>query len=224
MNRSLLALFLISSNVFAGGIVCGNFCKSCLTAEEEARCEASCAPNRQPEYSCKTDLPKKGRMGLHGMVVFGSGPYFFDHIPMLMPPHDFQVTTEVELRVNGKPLNADFSKDGFTFKPHGMFSLNDYVVGRLKKFSGAIYHGSFEGDGTVVPGLENVEAEVIFHRMAHALPWNGDAETLRVQDTANNLFEINAITPTQNFQSIRNSSTGKTLWCVVGPDFIDSCD
>ncbi|MBK7961293.1 MAG: hypothetical protein IPK04_08855 [Bdellovibrionales bacterium] len=43
-------------------------------------------------------LPQGGRKGLHGMVLFGSDPYFLEHIPMLTPPHDFQIITEIILK------------------------------------------------------------------------------------------------------------------------------
>lgn len=43
-------------------------------------------------------LPAGGRSGLHGMVIFGHGPYFIEHIPMLQSPHDFQIVAEVVIR------------------------------------------------------------------------------------------------------------------------------
>ena len=77
-------------------------------------------------------LPKGGRRALHGMVLFGAGPYFLEHIPMLSPPHDFQIIAQVNLTgKNGKPLKGDFSSATFTLKPAADFSLNDYVAGKI---------------------------------------------------------------------------------------------
>lgn len=45
-------------------------------------------------------LQPGGRSGLHGMVVFGKGTYFIEHIPMLHPPHDFRSSQALRSQTN----------------------------------------------------------------------------------------------------------------------------
>lgn len=168
-------------------------------------------------------LPSGGRRALHGMVLFGSGPYFLEHIPMLTPPHDFQIITEVSLKnKNGMPVKFDFSRQGFTLKPSSTFSLNDYVAGRLKAFTASIYRGSFEQNGQVISELENISVEIQSYKVIRQLPGQSQAKLIRLND-GKNFFESNVIRPNQNVQLIRNASTGEILWCVKAPDFFDSC-
>jgi hypothetical protein len=168
-------------------------------------------------------LPEGGRRSLHGMVLFGAGPYFLEHIPMLTPPHDFQIIAEVSLSdESGKPITRDFSHQGFTLKPSTNFSLNDYVAGRLKKFSGSIHEGSFEQGGQIVPGLRSVTVNVVEYKLIRHLPANAEKSSFRVTDGVS-IFDSNIIRPEQNLQDIRNFTTGKQLWCVSGPEFFDPC-
>lgn len=168
-------------------------------------------------------LPAGGRRSLHGMVLFGSGRYFLEHIPMLTPPHDFQVVAEVRLvDGSGQAVARDFSQRGFTLKPSANFSLNDYVAGRLKKFSGAVHTGSFEQNGPVVPGLGAVNVEVVEYKLIRQLPAKSADLVFRVSDGVST-FETNIIRPEGNRQIIRNATSGAQLWCVVGPDFFEPC-
>jgi hypothetical protein len=169
-------------------------------------------------------LPIDGRRALHGMVLFGSGPYFLEHIPMLTPPHDFQILTEVVLKdKNGTKLKFNFSNEGFTLKPTSHFSLNDYIAGKLQKFNGSIFKGNFETNGQLMRGFENITVEVKSNRFVSQLP-RGPS---RVQDLifsdGKNTFKLNFIRNDSNFQSISNIEARKVLWCVKGPDFIDPC-
>lgn len=173
--------------------------------------------------AAQADLPAGGRKSLHGMVVFGSGPYYLDHIPMLSPPHDFQIIAEVRLTgPGGKALTQSFSQKGFTLKPAGNFSLNDYVDGRLKQFVGSIHEGSFEQGGRIVPGLAKVQVDVVKIELARQLPASSSESSLSIQ-AGKERFEANLIRPEANIQRLRNLDTGAQLWCVEGPDFIDPC-
>jgi hypothetical protein len=180
--------------------------------------------NNHPEDHF-SHLPMGGRRALHGMVVFGSGPYFLEHIPTLTPPHDFQIITEVVLKnKNGVSLNLDLSSQGFTLKPSSNFSLNDYVAGRLKIFTASIHQGSFEQGGEIITDLENVTVEILTYKMIRQLPTQEpeQGQWIKLSD-GKNTFESNVIRPNQNIQLIRNISNGKKLWCVKAPDFFDSC-
>lgn len=176
-------------------------------------------PNDHSEHH----LSKGGRKGLHGMVLFGAGRYFLEHIPMLTPPHDFQIISEVQLRDNSQRLiDKDFSKSAFTFKPTENFSLNDYISGRLRKFSGAIHEGSFEQGGPVILGLENISAEVVEYKLIRQLPANSEKSIFELSD-GSSIFQSNIIRPQENTQIIVNKTSGTNLWCVTGPDFFNPC-
>lgn len=185
--------------------------------------EVSLASSHHHPEDHFSHLPTGGRRALHGMVLFGAGPYFLEHIPMLTPPHDFQIITEVTLKnKNGVAVKLDLSRQGFTLKPSSTFSLNDYVAGRLKNFTASIHRGSFEQGGQVVSGLEAVMVEIQSYRIIRQLPGQSQEKWIQLND-GKNLFESNVIRPNQNVQLIRNASTGEILWCVKGPDFFDPC-
>ena len=168
-------------------------------------------------------LEPGGRHGLHGMVLFGAGPYFISHIPMNTPPHDFQIVAQVELATAaGEPVSEDFSQTGFTLRPGNTFSLNDYVLENLKAFSGSVHRGSFEMGAPVLPGLEQVTVRVVSFQLVRQIPDQSELSSMQLSD-GKNTFDINVITPDSDFQKIVNSQSGKTLWCVKGPDFFSPC-
>jgi hypothetical protein len=171
-----------------------------------------------------SNLAPGGRMSLHGMVIIGSGPYFLSHIPMLHEPHDFQIFAEVVLKdKSGTPIVTDFSSESFTLKPIENFSLNDYLAGRLKKFSASIHTGAFEQGGKIIPGLETVKVQVVKLIHARQLPAESSEQWLEVSDQKH-VFQESVITPENNIQRIKNKTTEKSLWCVVGPDFFEPCN
>jgi hypothetical protein len=164
-----------------------------------------------------------GRVGLHGMVVFGNGSkYFIEHIPMFHPPHDYQVVAEVRLSTRGQSVRENFSNASFTLKPNANFSLDEFISGELTGFKGSIYSGSFEQDGKVLSGLENVEVEVAAILFARQLPAESNVPFFEVED-GENTYRTNAITPRRSDQRIENRRTGEELWCVLAPEFFELC-
>ena len=163
----------------------------------------------------------QGRMGLHGMVLFGDkGSYFLDHIPMEHAPHDLQVVTKVKLiDRKGKPVLNNFSNATFTLKPTEKFSLDEFASGKPFRFEADVYLGGFEQDGTVHPDLTSVMVEVQQVLLKRKLPATSGAGVIKVGQ-----YEINVITPEKNVQMITNTLNGQILWCVKGPDFFEFCD
>lgn len=175
--------------------------------------------------ACPVALKPGGRSGLHGMVIFGKGSYFIEHIPMLHPPHDFQIVASIVIRdTSGNILSPDLSGDGFTLKPSGHFSLNDLVNGQIKTFSGEIYQGSFEQSGKVMPGFEKINIEITKLELVRQLPDEAKQAFFQVADSSSNIYRTNIITPKSNRQLIENKTLSKELWCVVGPDFFEPCN
>lgn len=169
-------------------------------------------------------LPAGGRSGLHGMVIFGHGPYFIEHIPMLQSPHDFQIVAEVVIRdkLGQVVLSPDLSNQTYTLKPHTHFSLNNLIQGELKFFVGAIYQNSFEQNGKLMADLQDVQIEVKKINLARQLPANSTKTTFEVKDQLYT-YQTQIITPENSVQKIKNITTNETLWCVHGPDFFNFC-
>ena len=168
-------------------------------------------------------MPAGGRSGLHGMVLYGSeGQYAFDHIPMVHAPHDLQILTKVRLlNADKQPIHQDYASHAYTFKPSSNFSLNDYANGSLQQFSGAIYFGNFEQGGKLI--ADNVQVIVESIVLARKIPGATQKQS-QMLEIGNNAFEVNLISPENNFQFVKNTKTGQTLWCVKGPDFFENCD
>ena len=170
------------------------------------------------------ELEAGGRNGFHGTVVYGSGPYFIDHIPMLMAPHDVQLVAEVELtRGHGVPLSSDFSQGSFTLEPAFAFSLDDLVAGKLSGFGASIHEGSFEQGGPILPHLGVVFVTIKKILLARELP-SASSEEMFTFGPDENRFSVNVITPGRSRQEITSMRTGKRLWCMKGPDFATPCD
>ncbi|MBC7467591.1 MAG: hypothetical protein H7256_16490 [Bdellovibrio sp.] len=169
-------------------------------------------------------LPSEGgRVSVHGMVIFGSGPYFIEHIPMLHAPHDFQIVASVEiLDKTGKLLTPDFSNQGFTFEPSANFSLDDFMAGKITHIEGSIHEGSFEQGGKIIPGFESIVIAVTKMNLVRQLPSEGAQTFFEVSDLKYT-YQTNIITPKNSVQNLENKTLHKNLWCVVGPDFYDPC-
>ena len=87
-----------------------------------------------------------GRVGQHGMVVFGTGQVFFSHIPMFAAPHDVQLVFEASLSAPGSMLPPSFADQLYTFQP-ARFSLDALRSGALTTITGTLFMGNFEAGG-----------------------------------------------------------------------------
>lgn len=169
-------------------------------------------------------FPAGGRSSIHGMVLFGNGSYFIEHIPMLHPPHDFQMIASVKLiNLQGKVLNPDFSKGTFTLKPTKNFSLNDFLNGDIKSFQAEIFQGSFEQDGKFLDQYGVINIEVKKFEIIRQLPNSSDKKVIVLEDLVGNMYESQMITPESNVQKIINKSESTKIWCAFGPDFFRLC-
>jgi hypothetical protein len=157
------------------------------------------------------------------MVIYGNGPYFMSHIPMLNMPHDIQIVAEVILKdSSNKDIKFNFSNETFTVRPSQTFSLNNFVKGNFKTFTGSAHEGSFELGGQVVTGLEKLNIHIKNFLVIRSLLSNSIFSSFSLTDSVN-VFEVNVITPERNFQEVLNSKSDERLWCVLGPDFFNTC-
>jgi hypothetical protein len=91
--------------------------------------------------------PDDGRMGVHGMVLFGETRRYMSHIPMFRRPHDAQIILEVDLP--GASASRAYADGLYTFEPE-RFALDALARGQRTTFRGTIYKGSFEDGGTPI--------------------------------------------------------------------------
>lgn len=122
-------------------------------------------------------------VGVHGMLVAGGqrtdsamrSPVYVSHLPMFMPPHDFQVI----MRVTGSAAGTygDFvahfgSSDIYTFRPEP-FSIAGLDPSRgapaLTSVRGSLFRGHFERGGSQIATDVSFEVEqVIWFRRFRA--------------------------------------------------------
>ncbi len=117
-------------------------------------CATACGATQEAAPKVAPPSVGPGRMGVHGMIVFGEKRVFMSHIPMLRAPHDAQIVLEVE--VPGR--RASYSDGLYTFEPE-RFQLDALVAGEKKEITGTIYKGSFEDGGT--PLAKDVRVKVV---------------------------------------------------------------
>ncbi|MGR4877912.1 hypothetical protein ACIPUC_00485 [Streptomyces sp. LARHCF249] len=109
----------------------------------------------------------------HGMVVVGEETIYLSHLPMFMPPHDFQVLLEVTLHNgsgNAQELYAEDRRttgtDLYTLNPEA-FRLSDLVTPegqpRITSFNGTLFRGHFERDGVELIDPVQVEVRRVVH-------------------------------------------------------------
>ena len=90
---------------------------------------------------------------VHGMLVFGSGPVYFSHLPMFPSPHDYQAVFQVELDAAAFEQYLRYRGHGegseiFTFVPTP-FVLPDMIESPIQ-MQGDLYYGHFERGGQAI--------------------------------------------------------------------------
>src|SRR5688572_10312381 len=113
--------------------------------------ESDDAAPQQPgsEAASEAEQNATGRVGSHGMVLFGDRDRtYVSHIPMFgARMHDVQVITEIKLRQPPANLPQTFSDRLYTFLPDRM-SLDALRLGTLRTMRGKIFLGNFEQQGS----------------------------------------------------------------------------
>lgn len=172
---------------------------------------AACTPAAAPVAG--------GRVGVHGMVVFGAGDHVFvSHIPMFHAPHDMQIVAEVTW--TGGPRG--YSDRLYTFEPRP-FSLDAFVRGAIVDVDGTLYEGNFESVGRPI-GPAHAHVERIVH--AHVLDSSARAS---LEPTYLHFGEgdaavlVRLIDGAPAIDEIVRAGDHRVLSCLVGPDFDRPC-
>lgn len=205
-----------------------------------------CAAELETTDASDSALAAHGRVGSHGMVLVGTpGSAYLSHVPMFHAPHDVQMI--VSVRLDGTNLPSSFSDRLFTFLPE-VLSLDDLRLGKLTRFHGTVFLGSFENGGT--PVAKNVTATVTSVVHQHVLDgkpaapgwfvFGDDAQTfaahristspgfdqiVRVKTVATRgLVETSGPDVPMTDQPVAGLVPVVSLSCLVGPDFVDACE
>jgi len=92
-------------------------------------------------------------LGGHGMLVVGTEAMFFSHLPMFMPPHDYQVILEGTLSQKGSDPQRTYRDDRARHPDAAVYTFNpvEFVLPEIappaakrKQFQGALFRGHFE--------------------------------------------------------------------------------
>jgi hypothetical protein len=92
-------------------------------------------------------------MGVHGMLLFGSGPIYLSHLPMFGNPHNFQVILEVTFDNATTELVSTGGEDIFTFEPVEFPIAELDPNGEqpvITSFEGTVFRGHFERGGEAI--------------------------------------------------------------------------
>ena len=198
---------------------------------------AACGRHPEPEAG--------GRVGIHGMVLFGKTHHYLEHIPMFSPPHDAQILMRVTLRDDkGAVITDDFSTGPFTVEPTAKWSLDDLIAKRLTTFAGNVHRGGFEQNGPLLrAGVRVTIDDVIISRpLPGSEPIAAGNQEYFVVGEPGDLYLSNVIRTERGFQQLLHVDaapgagkritvpsadrlrTGRELWCVTAPDFMNPCN
>ncbi|MFI2373696.1 hypothetical protein ACH5AO_01250 [Streptomyces sp. NPDC018964] len=109
----------------------------------------------------------------HGMLVVGEETAYLSHLPMFMRPHDFQVLLEAAFTNDAGDAQQVYADDRrttgtavYTLKPE-RFVLTE-LVGEdgqpvRTSFTGTLFRGHFERDGTELLDRVTVEVRHVVH-------------------------------------------------------------
>jgi hypothetical protein len=181
-NMKLLGLFAFPIAVALG--------MACSSPPSAGTAKTSAAPNTT-------------RMGVHGMVLFGSERIFLSHIPMYTPPHDMQALFEVKIGTGVPAASQQFSDKSFTIQPTEKFSLDELMKGTLKGFTATVYLGNFEAGGT--PLYRDVRFDVVrvvYQRPMTAAMTASDGIDYLAIGTPNDAFLVHLIDKPPSFDQI----------------------
>lgn len=165
--------------------------------------------------------------GVHGMLLFGDGPFYLSHLPMFSPPHNYQAILRVSLEDDAagqiRNIHAHFGRDRLlTVRPE-TFPITDLSPADSSQpprteFRGDVVHGHFEHGGDVVAAstLIRVDEVLTFRVLPADSPGSttsaddrGELAYLPVGDADEELFLAHVITAAPDFdQVLRVSVSG----------------
>lgn len=154
--------------------------------------------------------------GMHGMLVIGADPSYLSHLPMFMPPHNYQVVLKVTLedtvaRELAELHTAEQANALVTVAPE-KFPITDLSPANadqppLATFRGDVFRGHFEQGGDVLASRTPITVvEVVHFRMLplqrEVAPQRGDLEYLLFGDADRELYLAHRIAAAPDFDHV----------------------
>lgn len=107
----------------------------------------------------------------HNMMIVGEKSVFLSHLPMFMPPHNFQVILEATFTSGGRNLQDVYTRDRqnhrqtkmYTLQPEESFKLPSLFTPdppSRNSFKGTIFRGHLERGGKKISDLINIDVNV----------------------------------------------------------------
>jgi hypothetical protein len=107
----------------------------------------------------------------HNMMVVGEKSVFLSHLPMFMPPHNFQAIFEATFTSRGKNVQDIYTKDRQSNKQIKMYTLTPIDSFKLptlftpnpparNSFKGTVLRGHLERGGEEIVGLTKIDVKV----------------------------------------------------------------
>ncbi len=150
-------------------------------------------------------LKAGGRLGTHGMVVFGdSDGLYLSHIPMFHAPHDYQAVLAVTAKGAGALASSPerFASGLYTFLPDPC-SLDDVLLGTLTTLNGTLYQGNFEApDGKPLEAATFVVSRVVVAEQLHGRMQPATALTYFAFPANERVFLVHAIAAAPSFDQV----------------------
>jgi hypothetical protein len=175
--------------------------------------------------SARTD-----RAASHGMLVVGSNPAFFYHLPMFMSPHDYQVILEGTFSQGTRDAHGIYREDRdrnpkthvYTFAPVP-FVLTDLFppAPKRKQIQGDLFRGHFESPPEypaepvrIGSGLDVNISNVMFVQKLLPVPASLTALEYLLFGKGEDLFLAHLITKKGDFDQVLSAA-------VRGHQFVD---
>jgi hypothetical protein len=155
-------------------------------------------------------------VGVHGMLLAGTDPVYGSHLPMFMPPHNYQVLLKLGLepKVLGKirDLRAHFGRDTLITMAPRPFDITDLSPTdpshpALTEFRADVVRGHFEHDGDIIGQDTTVRVEQVVHFSelpldAGAAAPRGDLEYLIFGDAERELYLAHRVLGAPDFDQV----------------------
>ena len=172
--------------------------------------------------------PHDSTVGMHGMLLMGSDAIYGSHLPMFMPPHNYQVLLELGLEpeVLGQihDLRAHFGRDTLITMAPRPFAITDLSPTDpsqppLAEFRANVVRGHFEHGGDVIAEDTTVKVERVVHfselplAPQDAAP-RGDLEYLVFGDAERELYLAHRVLSAPDFDQV-------LIVSITGADFTE---
>ena len=174
-------------------------------------------PHAHGHHAEGNSTPPEG-LGGHGMLVVGTETMFFSHLPMFMPPHDYQVILEGTLSQKGSDPQRTYRDDRarhpdaavYTFNPVA-FVLTDLAPPAPKRtqFRGDLFRGHFEAPEEfpaepqlIAGGVTVVVTNVVYFQKLTPQPARPDHLEYLLFGKGNEIFLAHLITGPPDFDQI----------------------